>query len=129
LLDVENDRTRPNFGQYLGTPNMMIDCIGNCLQSAIALSQATVAGVLTITGQVTVQSEARSPVSGVTVVVRWTLPNGSTREETGITDTTGLVSFVTVDGTGIYQFSVINLAKRGYSFDAIGSTLTNSITG
>lgn len=128
LLDVESDRTSPNFGQYLGTPNVTITCVGNCLRSAIALSQATVAGVLTVTAQVTVRSEASALVSGVTVAIRWTLPNGAAREETGGTDATGLVNFVTVDGTGTYQLSVINLAKRGYSFDATGSTLTDSIT-
>jgi len=129
LLDLDTDRTSPTFNQYLGTPNVAIACAGNCLRSSIALTQTTVASVITITGQITIQTEASTVVSGVTVSIRWTLPNGISREELGVTNSAGLINFVATGSTGTYQLSVLNLSKHNYSFDAQNSTLNGSITG
>ena len=96
--------------------------------SSIALSGKASGGTANITGDVTVKDNRGQAVANASVTVRWTLPNGSTRDATAATGSTGRARF-TVSGTrGTYTLTVTGVTKAGYVFDAAGSVLSKSIT-
>ena len=123
LLDVDENN------QYAGTPNVTITCPSNCLRSSLSLSSALASGILTVTGEVTIEDENGTALGDVEVSINWELPDGSTRTETDITGTTGIATFSIAVSRGKYTLTVINLAKKDHCFDAPNSTLIESITG
>jgi hypothetical protein len=69
-------------------------------------------------GLARVLDEANQPVSGATVDVEWTLPNGAVRARQATTNAQGLVPFTTLaKQNGTYQLCVTNVAKAGYLYD------------
>lgn len=94
----------------------------------IALSAKLRRGVVNVTGTVTVRTDAGSPVSGATVAVTWTYPNGSTSSVTSVTDSQGLARLATSGGRGTYTLTVTGVTKTGTLFDSAGSVLSRSIT-
>ncbi len=123
LLDVDDNN------QYAGTPNVSITCFGNCLRSSISLSSALAGEILTVTGEVTVQNESGTALGDVEVSITWEIPDGSTRTETGTSESTGIATFSIAGSRGKYTLTVTNLAKKDHCFDALNSTLSDSITG
>lgn len=81
-----------------------------------------------VTGLVAVKDQKGATVSGATVATAWKLPNGTTQNQTGNTSTKGTASFTMKAGAGTYTVTVTNITKAGYTFDAVNSILTKSIT-
>ena len=104
-------------------------CTSKCLRSTnIALSTQLRSGTVTATGQVTVKNETGAVVSGATVSAKWTLPNGTTVNQTATTNSSGLATFRTRSGRGTYILTITNITKTGYTFDKVNSVLSKSIT-
>jgi hypothetical protein len=104
-------------------------CTSNCLRSTdITLSAKQRGGKVNVTGAVTVKNEAGAVVKSATVYITWTLPNGTTQNQSALTNKNGLVSFSTSDGNGTYTLTVTNIVKTGYTFDPANSVLSKSIT-
>lgn len=96
--------------------------------SSIALNGSVSGSRANITGDVFVKDASGRSVSNATVAIRWTLPNGTTRTATAVTNLSGRARF-TISGTrGTYTLTVTNVSRSGYVFDAAGSVLTRSIT-
>ena len=76
--------------------------------------------------RVTVNNELGLPVSGASVVAFWTLPDGSTVNQTRTTDSRGLASFKATGGSGLYVINITNITLAGYTFDPANSILTKS---
>ncbi|NJP09671.1 MAG: DUF4255 domain-containing protein [Leptolyngbyaceae cyanobacterium RU_5_1] len=131
LPDVDPIVGSPTYNQYTGTPSVPLPCVGNCLRPvAIALSPLPPGDPVTVSAQITVQSEAGAVVQGATVSIVWILPDGTPRSDSGTTDATGIVSFTIAGSRGTYQFTVINIAKLDFSFDPRPpSVLTASVSG
>ena len=84
--------------------------------------------MVAVTGVVTVKDENGATVSSATVAATWTLPNGTTQNQTAITDANGNANFGTKSGRGTYTLTVNSITKASYVFDAANSVLTKSIT-
>ena len=92
----------------------------------IALSARSRPRAVRVTGRVTVQDENLAPLAGVTVDVRWTLPDGRHVDQRSTTDAGGMAQFKQKNGGGEYVLSVTGLAKGGYQFDPDHSLLQAS---
>jgi hypothetical protein len=77
-------------------------------------------------GTVWVQDENRNPISGATVSVTWTLPDGSTSGKTASTDAAGQAIFKVSNVGGSYTLSVRNISKAGYAFDSNNSVMSKT---
>jgi PKD repeat protein len=99
------------------------------LRSAAIDLSATVQGKkISVTGNVAVKDGSGGAVSGAVVSATWVIPGGTTTAHTATTNSTGSARFSVTAGRGTYTLTVGNIAKTGYTFDAPGSVLTNSIT-
>ena len=96
--------------------------------TAINLSATRIGSRVNVSGQVVVRDAANTAVSGVNVNVTWRKPDGTSVTQTATTGSSGTASFSTSGGRGTYTLTVNNLTKTGYTFDAINSILTKSIT-
>ena len=96
--------------------------------TSITLS-GTVSGTkANITGYVYIKDGSGKVVSNANVAIRWTLPNGSTKTITAITNSSGQAKFTVSSTRGKYTLTVTNVTKSGYIFDVAGSILSKSIT-
>jgi hypothetical protein len=64
----------------------------------------------------------------VTVHATWTLPDGTTRNETATTKGSGSAGFDVADGAGTYTLTITGVTKAGHTFDADDSVLEASVT-
>lgn len=106
--------------QYTGAPAVAIVCTRNCLRVSpedITLITTDNGSMVEIVGRVLVKTEATTAVSGVTVAIAWTLPDGSSRTETASTLPDGSVTFRTLGPSGTYTLTVTRLSKPGFCFD------------
>jgi hypothetical protein len=85
-------------------------------------------GQVSVTGVVTVKDQTGVAVPSATVVAIWTLPNGTTQNQTATTGTAGNASFGIRSGRGTYSPRVNNIIKAGYTFEPANSVTTKSIT-
>lgn len=103
-------------------------CTSNCLRSsAIKLNYAALGNRANVAGQVKVRTETGSVVSGATVYVTWTLPDGTSPAQSAATSSTGMARFKVRDGLGTYVLTVTNITKAGYTFDPAHSVLSKSV--
>ncbi len=69
------------------------------------------------TGTVIVTDENLGRISGATVEAIWTLPDGSTLQQTATTGGTGEARFSVSGAGGLYRLTVTNIALDGFTFD------------
>ena len=82
-----------------------------------------------VRGVVSIQDENGIAVPRAAVSAHWDLPGGGALDQTKITNTSGSVTFKVAGGAGAYTITVTNVAKTGYTFDPVNSTiLTRTIT-
>ncbi len=74
-------------------------------------------------GIVTVMDENRATVSGATVAVVWTLPDGTTQVQSADTGGGGQASFKISGPGGLYRLTVTEISKPSYQFDPQHSIL------
>lgn len=67
-------------------------------------------------------------VANAIVAVRWTRPDGTTKDATATTGSTGRATFKVSGGRGTYKLAITGVSKTGYVFDAGASILSKSIT-
>ena len=105
-------------------------CQPAMLVSSIVLAGTKTGGTCNITGTVTVvqNSYPQSGVQGATVSVTWKRPNASPVTQSGLTNSSGAVSFSTSGSSGTYTLTVNNVTKASYTFDAADSILSKSVT-
>ncbi|NTU55576.1 MAG: fibronectin type III domain-containing protein [Anaerolineales bacterium] len=96
--------------------------------TSISLSGYVSRGRAYITGYVYVKDASGKTVPNATVSIRWTLPDGSIRTASAVTNSLGRASFSVSGARGLYILTVMNVAKSGQVFDSAGSVLTKSIT-
>jgi hypothetical protein len=96
--------------------------------TGVTLSVKLLKSQVSVTGVVSVKDENATAVPSATVAATWTLPNGTTQNQTANTDTSGSAKFSTKSGRGTYTLAVTNITKTGYTFDKANSVLTKSIT-
>jgi len=83
----------------------------------------------TVTAKITINDASNNPVSGASVAAQWTLPNGSTKNQTATTAVGGVATFNYTWKKGTYQICVTNVTKAGYTYDPAGNHITcNSIS-
>jgi hypothetical protein len=134
VLRTDNDPNSPTFNQYM-EPVVAIACSSDCLRCAdITLTSTRTEHGLAVEARVSVNNEVGTTIPGVTVTVVWTLPDGTTRNDTKTTDSNGVergIATFTISGSpGTYTLSVTNLSKSGFCFDAPQSAVLNrSIAG
>jgi nitrogen fixation protein FixH len=85
-------------------------------------------GTVTVTGIVAVKDQNGAAIPSAMVTATWTLPNGTTQNQTVTTATSGNANFSKKAGRGTYTLTVTNITKTGYTFDKANSILTKSIT-
>lgn len=95
--------------------------------SSLAMSSSPSGSRFNVTGRTTVKDAADRAVSGARVYVTWTKPKGATTTQNVTTDTSGVATLSTSGGQGTYKIRVTNVTKSGYTFDAAGSVLSNSL--
>ena len=97
--------------------------------TGIALSTQNVRGNrATLVGVVTVKNQDGLIIPSATVAVRWTLPSGSSIDQTGTTSSSGTASFNTKSEFGTATLTVISISKLNHTFDPGNSVLSQSIT-
>jgi len=79
-------------------------------------------------GVVTVKNQDGLIIPSATVAVRWTLPSGSSIDQTGTTSSSGTASFNTKSEFGTATLTVISISKLNHTFDPGNSVLSQSIT-
>ncbi|MBI2925765.1 MAG: DUF4255 domain-containing protein [Verrucomicrobia bacterium] len=108
---------------YTG-PKVVIICNSKCLRcTAIALN-LTASGV---EGLVTVKDENAVAMQDSEVAITWTLPEGTTQDDTRKTDNLGLAKFTITGGSGEYILAINDILKTDFAFDQQQSTLSQSI--
>ena len=81
-----------------------------------------------ITAQVVIQDGAANPVPGATVAHTFTLPDGSTLTNTGVTGDDGATKFkVRSNLTGQYESAVTSISKTGWVYDPASNLETSVI--
>jgi hypothetical protein len=96
--------------------------------SSISLSGSVIGKKANITGYVYIKDTAGRSVPAANVAIRWTLPGGSTKTGTTVTDSAGRARFSVSGARGTYTLTVTDVAKSGYIFDSAGSVLSRSLT-
>jgi hypothetical protein len=81
-------------------------------------------GQVSFTGVVTVMDENKGLISGATVAATWTLPDGSTVQQTASTSGTGEAKFNVTGPGGLYEIEVTDISSNGYTFDPAHSLLS-----
>jgi hypothetical protein len=105
---------------YVG-PRVRITCAGQCLRcTSIALNPIPTG----MEGLITVQDETAAPMAATEVSVTWTLPGGTTQEDTRRTDNVGVATFRCLGGAGEYVLTIDDLTKDEFEFDQSGSVLS-----
>jgi probable HAF family extracellular repeat protein len=103
-------------------------CSFHCLRStSIELARRPLRKS-SVKGVVTVQDELGASIPQALVVGRWTLPDGTTRDESAFTNRYGRAAFVTEVTPGSYTLTIINIVRSLYTFDPGHSVLSRSIT-
>ncbi|HEU4712541.1 MAG TPA: PQQ-binding-like beta-propeller repeat protein [Pyrinomonadaceae bacterium] len=82
---------------------------------------------VSVVANVTVKDENGASISGAAVAVRWSLPDGTTQNQTTNTSSTGVARFSTSGRRGTYMLTVSNITKSGYTFDRSNSVLSKTI--
>jgi len=108
---------------YTG-PKVVIVCNSKCLRCTNIALNSTVSGV---EGLVTIQDETTAPMQDTEVSATWTLPDGTTQDDTRKTDNTGVVKFPITGGNGKYVLTINDITKKDFAFDQQQSTLSQSI--
>ena len=85
--------------------------------AAIALSAKSRRRSVNFAGEVTVMDENRGLVSGASVAATWTLPDGSSVEQTTTTSGSGIAKFSVSGEGGLYSLTVKQMSKDGYVYD------------
>ncbi len=98
------------------------------VSSDISLRAKLRQGVVTVTGNVTVQDQEGNKVRSAMVYATWTLPDGSSQSYVAYTNRRGIARFEITGPRGTYTLTVTDLVKAGYTFDPDGSVLSASIT-
>lgn len=103
-----------------------LSCSLNCMRStAIQLAGQ----ISSVSGRVTVQDAYKHAISGATVSITWTKPDGSLVSQSANTNMNGLASFTVGNtGKGVTTLNLNNITKAGYQFDPANSKLSASIT-
>jgi hypothetical protein len=71
-----------------------------------------------VVAMVHVRDENKARVSGATVRAGWTLPDGTTREETAVTTSQGIATFRVWAGSGHYTLCVQEVTRAEYVYDS-----------
>lgn len=104
------------------------ECTENCLRSVgiygvfIPYGDGYLVG-----GFVFVRNENNQPMSDTVVAARWTLPDGTVQNRNALTNASGIARFLTTDGTGLYNLTILGMQRSGYTFDDENSVLTKNI--
>ena len=85
-------------------------------------------GIVSVSAAVNVNDENGGSVSGATVAVSWTLPDGSIQNQTANTSSNGVARFSTSGRRGTYTLTVSNITKSGWTFDRSNSVLSKTVT-
>lgn len=96
--------------------------------SDIKLTASVVWWRMSVNGKVTVLDNLNKVVSGASVSVKWTLPNGTTKTQTASTNSSGAATFNLQNVKGTYTLQVTGISKSGYIFDSANSVLSKTIT-
>jgi hypothetical protein len=87
----------------------------------IDLSFTEAGGTITVNGAVTVKDGNGAAVEGANVSITWTLPDGSSTNQSVPASLAGIASFSIPNGRGTFKLKVNNVTKDGYSFDSDNS--------
>jgi PKD repeat protein len=103
-------------------------CISYCLiSSSIDLTTTEKRRAVTVKGKVFIEDEHGSLIAGATVHGIWTLPDGTSKEQSVDTNQKGIANFRVRAEKGSYTLDIIDTTKTGYSFDPDNSVLSGSI--
>ncbi len=69
-----------------------------------------------VVGMVHVRDANLAAVEGAVVTAVWTLPNGTTLQQTALTAFQGVATFTVWAGTGAYQLCVTDVTKDGWLY-------------
>ena len=105
-------------------------CTFHCLRSTAIALRSTVSSSETrlVTARVKVRDETAAAMPFALVVVRWTRPNGSTRDFNVWTNQNGVATTTVQGRRGLYTVTIVNLALSQYVFDPTHGVLQKSIT-
>ena len=93
--------------------------------SDMTLTSTAVSGGYQLSSTVTVQSSGTA-ISGASVTIEYTDPNGAKTSQTASTNTAGVASFSrTVTATGTYSVAVMTVTKTGVNYDASKNTVSS----
>lgn len=70
-----------------------------------------------IVGLIHFRDANKAKVEGAKVEATWTLPDGTTLEETAVTDLAGIARFSVWEGPGVYKLCVDGATKVGWLYD------------
>jgi hypothetical protein len=120
--DAMNNGVLESVTVTVGNPNPEL------ISSDIQLSARLKKGVVSVNGKVIVTDETGAPVKSAMVQGRWTLPDGSTEVRYTYSSKRGEAKLSTSGDRGTYTLEVVNITKVGYTFNAVNSVLSASIT-
>ena len=109
------------------TPAPTISPASSVRCAEIAMTAKLVKSSVRVIATTSIRNGMGSTVAGATVDIKWTLPNGSTLNASGTTDSLGNATFNVRSSRGTYTVTVIGVRKSGCTFDAATSVLTRSI--
>jgi hypothetical protein len=116
-----------NAGSGTSTPPPPVEA--QLLRSTdILLSTKLQKNALTVSASVVVKDENGASVPNATVAVSWSLPDGTTRNQSANTSSAGVARFSTKGSRGTYTLNVNNITKSGYTFDRANSVLSKTVT-
>jgi len=94
--------------------------------SLIRTKVAAKTGKYNVTALIKIVDQNNALVPSATVSARWTLPNGSTVDKTGVTNANGAATVKTgaQTQTGNYQVCVTGVVKTGYLYDPASNVTT-----
>jgi hypothetical protein len=80
-----------------------------------------------VNATVTVETDTGLLLSGTRIFATWTLPDGSTAAVNSLTDYNGEATFEVKKSPGVFVFTIDDITRTGYVFDADNSALSAQI--
>jgi hypothetical protein len=92
--------------------------------SNLTLTSTKRGSMIQLTSQATIKANGVA-VSGATVTVQFTYPNGVNQTLSANTSSAGVATFARSETlTGVYTITVMNVTKAGSTYNAAGNTIT-----
>jgi glucose/arabinose dehydrogenase len=110
-----------------GTLYRVTDSVTAARSALVVLGSRPAGNLNFVIGRVVIRDGNGQPVPDATVTATWTAPRRGAQQQNATTNNSGIATFATAGGSGIYNLTVDDISAQGYLFDPASSFLSRNI--